>query len=59
LQYTDFKDVENYTKVATLKDIADNDYNLNIPLYVEKVIEDYLPSVEVALADLKQLGRIA
>jgi type I restriction enzyme M protein len=51
--YTDFKEVENYTKVATLKDIAENDYNLNIPLYVEKVIEDNLPSVEVALADLK------
>lgn len=51
--YTDFKEVENYSKVATLKDIAENDYNLNIPLYVEKVIEDNLPSVEVALADLK------
>jgi type I restriction enzyme M protein len=47
------KEVENYSKVATLKDIAENDYNLNIPLYVEKVIEDNLPSVEVALADLK------
>lgn len=51
--YTDFNEVENYTKVASLKDIADNDYNLNIPLYVEKVIEDNLPSVEIALADLK------
>ena len=51
--YTNFKEVENYTKVASLKDIAENDYNLNIPLYVEKVIEDTLPSVEVALADLK------
>jgi type I restriction enzyme M protein len=26
---------------------------LNIPLYVEKIIEDDLPSVEEALADLK------
>jgi type I restriction enzyme M protein len=51
--YTNFKEVENYTKVASLKDITENDYNLNIPLYVEKVIEDNLPSVEVALADLK------
>jgi type I restriction enzyme M protein len=51
--YTDFKEVENYTKVALLNDIAENDYNLNIPLYVEKIIEDNLPSVEVALADLK------
>jgi len=51
--YIDFKSVENYTKVATLQDIAENDCNLNIPLFVEKVIEDNLPSVEVALADLK------
>ena len=51
--YTNFKEVENYTKVASLHDITENDYNLNIPLYVEKIIEDNLPSVEVALADLK------
>jgi len=51
--YSSFKEAENYTKVASLKDISENDYNLNIPLYVEKVIEDNLPSVEVALADLK------
>lgn len=51
--YNRFVEVENYTKVASLRDIQDNDYNLNIPLYVEKIIEDNLPSVEVALADLK------
>lgn len=51
--YTDFKDVENYTKVVTLEEIEENDFNLNIPLYVEKIIEDNLPSVEGALADLK------
>lgn len=48
-----FKDVENYVKVATKEDLEENDYNLNIPLYVEKIIEDNLPSVEEALADLK------
>ena len=52
--YTNFKVVENYTKVATLKDIIENDYNLNIPLYVEKIIEENLPSVEEALSDLKK-----
>ncbi len=52
--YTAFVDVENYVKVASLSDIAQNEYNLNIPLYVEKIIEDDLPSVEEALADLKQ-----
>jgi type I restriction enzyme M protein len=45
--------VENYVKVATEADLIENDYNLNIPLYVEKIIEDNLPSVEEALTDLK------
>lgn len=52
--YTTFENVENYVKVATLDDIAENDFNLNIPLYVEKIIEDNLPTVEEALADLKK-----
>ena len=39
--------------MATLDDLKENDYNLNIPLYVEKIIEDNLPSVEQALSDLK------
>jgi type I restriction enzyme M protein len=51
--YLNFKEVENFVKVVTLKDISDNEFNLNIPLYVEKVIEDNLPSVDVALKDLK------
>jgi type I restriction enzyme M protein len=51
--YTAFEEVENYVKIATQDNLKENDYNLNIPLYVEKIIEDNLPSVEVALADLK------
>ena len=50
---TEYKDVENYVKIASIVDIQENDYNLNIPLYVEKIIEDNLPSVEEALTDLK------
>lgn len=48
-----YQDVENYVKVASLEDIQENDFNLNIPLYVEKIIEDNLPSVVEAMADLK------
>jgi type I restriction enzyme M protein len=51
--YTKFEEIDNYVKVASLNDIAENDYNLNIPLYVEKVIEDNLPTVEEALNELK------
>lgn len=49
-----YADVENYVKVATMDDLKENDFNLNIPLYVEKIIEDNLPSVDEAMADLKQ-----
>jgi type I restriction enzyme M protein len=52
--YNSFTDVENYVKVAGLADLKENDYNLNIPLYVEKIIEDNLPTVEESLADLKK-----
>lgn len=51
--YKAFADVENHVKVASLDDLKENDFNLNIPLYVDKIIEDNLPSVEEALVDLK------
>ncbi len=52
--YHHFTDVDNFAKVVTLPEIAENDYNLNIPLYVEKIMEENLPTVEEALADLKR-----
>ncbi|PML09888.1 type I restriction-modification system subunit M [Vibrio lentus] len=52
--YHAYQDVENYVKVASMDELKENDFNLNIPLYVEKIIEDNLPSVEEAMADLKQ-----
>jgi type I restriction enzyme M protein len=52
--YHRYQDVENYVKVASMDELKENDFNLNIPLYVEKIIEDNLPSVEEAMADLKQ-----
>lgn len=51
--YTEFKTVENYASIANLKEIEKNDYSLNISLYVEKKVEDNLPSVKKATQDLK------
>lgn len=51
--FHNYTDVENYVKVASFAELTENDFNLNIPLYVEKVIEDNLPSVEQAMTDLK------
>jgi type I restriction enzyme M protein len=52
--YKSFADIENYVKVASIDDLKENDFNLNIPLYVEKIIEDNLPTVEEAVRDLKR-----
>ncbi|MBK9096707.1 MAG: SAM-dependent DNA methyltransferase [bacterium] len=51
--FSEFKDVENYVKVVSFDRIEENEFNLNIPLYVEKIIEDNRPTVEEALKDLK------
>jgi type I restriction enzyme M protein len=51
--YHSYSDVENFVKVVPLAAIEESDFNLNIPLYVEKIIEDDLPTVEEALDDLK------
>jgi type I restriction enzyme M protein len=52
--YADWTDVKDHVKVATLEQIKQNDYNLNIPLYVEKEVIDNLPSLEEALRNLKE-----
>ena len=33
--YENRQDIEKYAKVATLQEVKDNDYNLNIPRYVD------------------------
>lgn len=51
--YRAYQDVEGAAAVVTLNDIADNDWNLNIPRYVEPVIEEEQISVVEALENLK------
>lgn len=51
--YADWRDVDGVARVVTLKEIAENDYNLNISRYVEPVIEEENMSVEEALLNLK------
>jgi len=38
--YDNFVDIEQFAKVATIKDIADNNYSLSIPLYVRTTEEN-------------------
>lgn len=51
--YLDFADVEGHARVVSLDEISQNDWNLNIPRYVEPIIEEETISVEQALANLQ------
>jgi len=55
----DFADVEGVARVLSLEDIAANDYNLNIPRYVEPVAEQNVPTVEEAMQKLKESAEAA
>ncbi|MEK6321011.1 MAG: class I SAM-dependent DNA methyltransferase [Acidobacteriota bacterium] len=52
-RYRDFEDVDGIARVVALDDIAANDYNLNIPRYVEPKNEQEVLSVDEALKRLR------
>lgn len=55
--FTQRQNIEKYAKVATLQEVKDNDYNLNIPRYVdtfEAEDEIDLNSIAQQLKDLEQ-----
>ena len=52
--YEDYTDVEGICRVVTLDEIKENDFNLNIPRYVEPVIEEETMTVDEAIANLKE-----
>jgi len=51
--YQAFADVPGRAKVATLEEITGNDFNLNIPRYVEPEADETVLSVDEAMANLK------
>lgn len=51
--YQKYEDVEGHVSAVSLDEIEENDWNLNIPRYVEPIIEEETISVEEALANLK------
>ncbi len=52
--YENYSDVEGVCRVVTLDEIRENDYNLNIPRYVEPVIEEETITVDEAITNLKE-----
>ncbi len=57
--YRDYQDVEGIARVVTLDDIAANDFNLNIPRYVEPKTEQETLSVEDAMNRLRDSAAVA
>lgn len=57
--YTEGKDVVNHARLVSLKEIKEKDFNLNIPLYIEKQTEDNLPTLEASLQQLEQAANEA
>ena len=51
--YEDFEDVAGKACVATLDEIEQNTWNLNIPLYVEPTLDKETPTLEGALVELE------
>lgn len=45
---------ERYSHIATLAEIAENDYNLNIPRYVDRFVEEEDINLEEVTAAIKQ-----
>lgn len=57
--YAKYGDVKNHVRVVSLEEIRQKDYILNIPLYIEKEVEDDLPSLEEALLQLEAAAQEA
>lgn len=53
--YRDRKEIEKYSHLATLQEVADNDYNLNIPRYVDTFEEEAPIDIKAVMAEIKEL----
>ena len=57
--YRDYINVKGIARVVRLEEIAANDYNLNIPRYIEPVLEREETTVEEAVNRLRQSAEAA
>ena len=53
--YTERKDVEKHAKVVEINDIISNDFNLNIPRYVDSFEEEEQIDINAETRKLKKL----
>ncbi|MCB0692207.1 MAG: N-6 DNA methylase, partial [Saprospiraceae bacterium] len=55
--YRNRKTIDKYSYVASLEEIAENDYNLNIPRYVDTFEEEEPVDLDAVSKELKQLDK--
>ena len=53
--YRNRTEIEKYSHCATLKEIAENDYNLNIPRYVDTFEDEEEIDIQAVMAEIKGL----
>ena len=53
--YSNWKEIDKYSHVATLEEIKENDYNLNIPRYVDTFEEEEPVDIKEVQSDIKNL----
>ena len=55
--YKERKDVEKYAHLATFEEIKENDFNLNIPRYVDTFEEEETIDIDETFKELSSLSR--
>ncbi len=53
--YRERKEIEKYSHLANLDEIKENDYNLNIPRYVDTFEEEEPIDIKAVMAEIKEL----
>ncbi len=57
--YSDFKSVPNMVHESSIEEIQNRDFNLNIPLYIEKEVKYNLPTMAEAIKSLEEAANEA
>ncbi|WP_273277730.1 N-6 DNA methylase, partial [Maribacter polysiphoniae] len=53
--YKSFEEQDKYSHIATLEEIAENDFNLNIPRYVDSFEEEEPVDIEATQQEIERL----
>jgi len=57
--YRQYKSVEGFSRVVDLKEVRNNNYNLNVTLYVQPLLESVEVDLEKELRDLEEIAKQA